>query len=168
MENANMASEIAKELAALERLPVGRLRERYAEVFGEPTNTFNRPWLVRRIAWRLQERAEGGLSDRAKKRAEEIADDADLRIIPPRPSANAPAARDAMPDPAPLDPRLPLAGTVLTRPYKGGVLQVHVLADGFEYDGATYGSLSAVAKAATGSHCNGFAFFSLAGKGAKK
>jgi len=67
-----------------------------------------------------------------------------------------------------MDSRLPVPGTVLTCPYKGDVLQVRVLADGFEYDGATYGSLSAVAKAATGSHCNGFAFFRLAGNGAKR
>jgi len=164
-----MRSELAKELAALERLSVGRLRERYAEVFGEPTRGNNRPWLVRRIAWRLQERAEGGLTERARRRAEELADDADLRVIPPRAGAAAHASRaTAATDPAPKDQRLPVPGTILTRPYQGGVLQVRVLADGFEYDGATYGPLSAVAKAATGSHCNSFAFFGLAGKGAKR
>ena len=51
------------------------------------------------------------------------------------------------------------AGTVLTRPYKGAVLQVKILAEGFEYDGQVYPSLSAVAKAITGTHCNGFLFF---------
>src|SRR5262245_21242054 len=164
-----MASEMAKELAALERLSVGGLQERYAEVFGEPTRGNNRPWLVRRIAWRLQERAEGGLTERARRRAEELADDADLRVIPPRAGAGRPAARTAaMLDAAPKDPRLPVPGTILTRPYKGGVLQVRVLGGGFEYDGSTYRSLSAVAKAATGSHCNGFAFFGLVGKGAKR
>jgi len=70
-----------------------------------------------------------------------------------------------IPDSTPNDPRLPVPGTVLTRPYKGGVLQMPVLANGFAYAGDKYGSLSAVAKAATGSHCNGFAFFGLAGKG---
>jgi hypothetical protein len=57
-----MGTELGKELAALKRLTVGKLREKYAEVFGEPTNGHNRPWLVRRIAWRLQERALGGLA----------------------------------------------------------------------------------------------------------
>jgi hypothetical protein len=42
---------------------------------------------------------------------------------------------------------------------------VRVLADGFEFEGAVHPSLSAVAKAITGSHCNGFLFFRLAGKG---
>ncbi len=56
---------------------------------------------------------------------------------------------------------------MLTRKYKGGAVQVKVLAHGFEYAGATYASLSAVAKAVTGSHCNGFLFFGLT-KGGKK
>ena len=56
-------------------------------------------------------------------------------------------------------------GSVLTRKYKGGVVQVKVLADGFEYQGAVYSSLSAVAKTVAGSHCNGFLFFQLIKKG---
>jgi hypothetical protein len=67
----------------------------------------------------------------------------------------------------PADSRLPAPGTVLTRPYKGALLQVRVLQAGFEYDGLAYPSLSAVARAITGSHCNGFLFFqgALASKG---
>jgi hypothetical protein len=56
---------------------------------------------------------------------------------------------------------------VLTRKYKGGTVQVKVLAQGFEYAGALYSSLSAVAKAVTGSHCNGFLFFGLTKGGDK-
>jgi Protein of unknown function (DUF2924) len=57
--------------------------------------------------------------------------------------------------------RLPPPGTVLTRPYKGQTLQVKVLAEGFEYEGRNFRSLSAVAKHITGSHCNGFLFFGM-------
>jgi Protein of unknown function (DUF2924) len=164
-----MRLDIGKEVAALERLTLGKLRERYAEVFGEPTNSNSKPWLIRRIAWRLQERAHGGLSERVRRRAEELADDADLRTMPPRERNGAivgPTAKGSEPPAvAPLDCRLPLPGTVLERKYKGRVLHVKILADGFEFDGERYGSLSAVAKAATRSHCNGFAFFSLDGKG---
>jgi hypothetical protein len=63
------------------------------------------------------------------------------------------------------DDRLPPPGSVITRRYKGAVVQVKVLQGGFEYAGEVYGSLSAVAKTVTGSHCNGFLFFRLTGKG---
>ena len=61
--------------------------------------------------------------------------------------------------PAPVDPRLPAPGTILTRPYKGQLVQVQVLTEGFAYGGRVYPSLSAVAKAITGSHTNGYLFF---------
>jgi hypothetical protein len=157
-----MGTDLAKELAGLKRLSVGRLKEKYADVFGEPTGGNNRPWLLRRIAWRLQERALGGLSERAKARAAELADDADLRVVAPR--AGTAATTPPEPPRPPADPRLPTPGTVLTRSYKGRTLEVKVLAGGFEFAGQRYGSLTAVAKAATGSHCNGFAFFGLASK----
>ncbi len=59
----------------------------------------------------------------------------------------------------PADSRLPSPGTVLTRKYKGALLQVRVLPNGFEYNGLAYKSLSAVAHAITGAHCNGFLLF---------
>ena len=59
------------------------------------------------------------------------------------------------------DTRLPLAGTILVREYKGRKLQVRVLESGFEFEGEVYRSLSAVAKKITGSHCNGYLFFHL-------
>lgn len=61
------------------------------------------------------------------------------------------------------DARLPRPGTALARKYKGRQVRVLVLADGFEFEGEHYGSLSAVAKAITGTHCNGFRFFKLEG-----
>jgi hypothetical protein len=156
-----MTADVGREVAALNRLSISKLRERYAEAFGEPPASSNRAWLARRIAWRLQERAFGGLSERAKRRAAELADDADLRVVPPRAKANTPTA--AEPD-VTHDPRLPAPGTVLTRAYKGKTLEVKVLSGGFEFKGERYASLSAVAKAVTGSHLNGFAFFGLTGK----
>jgi hypothetical protein len=159
--------DIQQELAALRRLTVKRLRQRYAELFGEETPGRHKGWLVKRIAWRLQARAEGGLSERALRRAGELADDADLRLSPPRPyPAEATPEGPVVTVPAPprSDDRLPPPGSVLTRKYKGRTLQVRVLDGGFEFGGQVYGSLSAVAKAVTGSHCNGFHFFRL-GKG---
>ena len=164
---------MGREVAALKRLTAARLRDRYAEVFGEATTTGNKTWLVRRIAWRLQALAEGDLSERAKARAGELARDADLRVIPPRETTATPAterppvATGTLSRPAVDDDRLPPPGSLITRPYKGTVVQVKVLRDGFEYAGAVYPSLSAVAKAVTGSHCNGFLFFKLT-KGAAR
>jgi Protein of unknown function (DUF2924) len=151
---------IINEVATLQRLSVGQLRQRFAELFGETTKASNRIWLVKRIAWRLQALAEGDLSERGRQRAAELARDADLRLNPPQHKANTttPTPQD-VPIPAPVDHRLPPPGTILTRPYKGQLVQVQVLTDGFAYAGRVYASLSAVAKAITGSHTNGFHFF---------
>jgi hypothetical protein len=79
-----MKQDIGKELARLGRMTVGELRERYRAVFGEETRSGNKDFLRKRIGWRIQALAEGGLSERAHRRAEELANDADLRIRPPR------------------------------------------------------------------------------------
>ena len=63
-----MTNDVAKELAALQRMGVAALRGKYAEVFGKATTTDNRTWLVRRIAWRIQALAEGTLGDSAMTR----------------------------------------------------------------------------------------------------
>ena len=155
-----MELNIVNEVAALERLTMGQLRQRFAEVFGEATQASNRTWLVKRIAWRLQALAEGDLSERARRRAAELARDADLRLNPPQSKATATTATpEPVRLPTPVDDRLPPPGTILTRPYKGQLVQVQVLTEGFAYAGHVFPSLSAVAKAITGSHTNGYHFF---------
>ena len=138
-----MKLNVMKEVALLQKLTTKQLRDKFAEVFGEATAANNRTWLIRRIAWRLQALAEGDLSERAKRRAEELANDADLRILPPRD-----VAEPARPRLARLegDHRLPPPGSVITRPYKGQDIQVLVCEDGFEFEGQHYASLSAAAK----------------------
>jgi hypothetical protein len=151
---------LVNEVAALERLSVGQLRQRFAELFGETTAASNRTWLIKRIAWRLQALAEGDLSERARRRAAELARDADLRLNPPPSKATTTTPPpEPVSVPTPVDHRLPPPGTILTRPYKGQLVQVQVLTEGFAYAGRVYPSLSAVAKAVTGSHTNGFLFF---------
>lgn len=155
-----MPAMLTQRVAQLGRLSVNELVTTYAEVFGEATNTRNKTWLIKRIAWRWQVMAHGGLSHVAQERANELANPADLRIIAP-PDQATPAANLAAPLPPERDPRLPPPGTILTRTYKGRVLRVTVNASDFTYAGERYTSLSAVAKAITGSHCNGFLFFKL-------
>src|SRR5262245_15265319 len=165
-----MSLEITREVAALERMTVGQLRARYAEVFSEPTAANHKGWLVKRIAWRLQALEEGDLSERAKRRAAELANDADLRLSPPRLElvGAAPERTTTRVLAAKADDRLPPPGAVITRRYKGEDLQVKVLPAGFEFQGEVFPSLSSVAKAVTGSHCNGFLFFRLTNDGGAK
>src|SRR6202142_2837412 len=87
-----MNLNIASEVAALRRLSTRELRAKFAKVFGdEARTTNNRGWLVRRIGWRLQALAEGDLSERARQRAAELANDPDIRLSPPRLAISSPA-----------------------------------------------------------------------------
>ena len=83
--------------------------------------------------------------------------------MPPKPPASPAAAVTPTDASKSSDPRLPRPGTALVRKYKGRQVRVIVLADGFEYEGERFSSLTAVAKAITGTHCNGFRFFKLEG-----
>jgi len=163
-----MSLNITKEVAALEQMTVGQLQDRFVEVFGEPVRSRHRQYLIRRIAWRLQANAEGGLSERALRRAEELAHDADVRLTPPRWATVGNQERQpqthAARVPVTTDSRLPPPGGQITRRYKGRTITVTVLADGFEYLGDRFRSVSAVAKAITGSHMSGFRFFGLEDK----
>ena len=154
-----MELNIVHEVAVLQRMTVDQLRQRFAELFSEATNASNRTWLIKRIAWRLQALAEGDLSERARRRAAELARDADLPLNSPRAKVNPMPPPEAATIAAPVDHRLPPPGTILTRPYKGQLVQAQVLTEGFAYGGRVYPSLSAVAKVITGSHCNGYHFF---------
>ena len=159
-----------QKLAALQQMGVTQLRAKYLEVFGEPTHSGNRQYLFKKVAWRIQSLAEGGLSERARCRAEELARDCDIRTTVPKAPAATPGMAQrtvtlSMPTGDGRD-RLPIPGTVLTRNYKGRHVAVTVIDDGtFDHDGQTYRSLSAIAKAVTGSHWNGYLFFGLTTKG---
>ena len=114
-----MSQDIGRAVAALPRMTVKQLRTKYAEVFGESTNGHNKAWLVKRIAWRMQAKAHGGLSDRAKKRAAELADDADFRVTAPKeakPKAEAPPTTREVGFTS--DERLPPPRTIISWPYK--------------------------------------------------
>jgi hypothetical protein len=157
-----MKAAVLNEVEGLRRLTVGGLREKYREVFGEETRSNHKDFLFRRIAWRLQANAEGGLSERARSRALEIANDADLRIRAPKDVGGAARNRTAVGTVGGgRDSRLPAPGTLLTRDFKGRTYIVKVLTDTFEYEGRTYRSLSAIAGEITGTRWNGFLFFGL-------
>ena len=150
---------ITARIAQLQHLTPKELREQYLTVYGEPSRSGNRDYLLKRIAWRMQANAEGDLPERARKRAAELARDSDLRLNPPRAEEH----QDEPNGPAPT-PGLPMPGTVLRRDYKGRIILVTVLDKGFEFEEEFFRSLSAIAKHITGAHWNGRLFFGLTGK----
>ena len=163
-----MAIDVNAAERALEQMTVPQLKQRYAKVYGEEARTHHKVLLIKRILWRMQALREGDLSERARQRARELANDADLRRSPPRaqsPDAPKPRANGESVVSVPLrtreDGRLPPPGTVLRREYKGRAVFVRVLPKGFEFEGEVYRSLSAIAAKVTGSHWNGFRFFGL-------
>jgi len=163
-----MKVNMAKELAALGRMTVTQLREKHVDVFGERTRSGNKDWLRKRIAWRMQANAWGDLPERAKQRAEELANDSDLRTNAPK--AKPEEATAGVTTTATVafghDARLPMPGATLRRAYKGREVIVRVLPRGFEYEDEVYRTLSAVASAVTGTHWNGYHFFNLNKDGA--
>jgi hypothetical protein len=157
---------LPERIAALQSMTMREPRDVWAQVFGHATASHNHAYLRKKIAWRLQEIAEGGLSARARTRIEELAPFAPIRHRAP---SHPPPAASPAPSPARArDPRLPPAGTVLARAYQGAHHEVTVLEKGFDYRGVAYSSLSAIAKAITGTPWNGLVFFGLVERGARK
>ena len=120
-----MHLNMTKEVTALRKMTVQQLKAKYAEVFGDETRTGNKAWLVKRIAWRLQANAEGGLSERARKRALELANDSDVRTTAPNhrlPELNSVSVSTIVTNAIRTDPRLPTPGTILvsSRDHRSG------------------------------------------------
>jgi len=156
---------LEEELKRLGSMAMRQLREKYGARFADEFGTTHRQYLIRRIAWRLQAAAYGGLSVEALCRAREIANEGELR-------SGSPARRHGNSKPVEItktsrerDPRLPAVGTELTRTYRSRTISVTVSPAGFTYQGRAYGSLSAVAYAATGTRWNGLLFFGIAKRG---
>jgi len=161
-----MEAKLFHEIQGLSRMTVGELRDKYVEVFGEQSRSFHKDFLRKRIAWRIQALAEGGLSERARRRADELANDADLRIRTPRkPVETGMIQENARTTTSRIssgrDPRLPMPGTILAREYQGRDIVVKVLDDDFEFESRRYKSLSAIAREVTGTKWNGFLFFGI-------
>ena len=145
-------STLTRQIAALTSKTVGALADQYEKLAGEPTRSRNKQYLVRRVAFLLQEQAHGGLSDAAQVKISELGENvpAEWRA---RLREKAPAQ--------PSDPRLPAPGTVLTRVYARKSHAVTILESGFEYNGETFKTLTEVTREITGKKRSGFVFFGL-------
>lgn len=144
---------VLKQIADLDTLNHDQLCELWRTLFGKEPAAFNRPYLIKRLAYRIQEIAYGGLSDRAHKLMDDILDahgfdknggsqDSKRRIR---------KRRDGM----------PIVGARLVRKWNGKSYEVIMTHSGFEYEGKLYGSLTAITKVITGTHWNGRSFFGL-------
>lgn len=161
--------DMPSQLAALETMNVPALAEKYRELYGEPTRSRNRAYLKKRLAWRIEAMFQGGLSQGALERIEQLGDQLperwQMRLAQP---ANAADATSGAATPSaflaatePRDPRVPPVGTVVRRVFDGQTHEVTVCAEGFEYEGRRYKTLSAIANQIAGSRWNGFLFFGL-------
>jgi len=142
-------SNILAQIAEIQSLDLAGLRERWQVLYGTTAPAYSREHLVRRLAFRVQELAHGGLSDATR---------AQLRAIAEQDGSGGkvrPLARRNANDSAPVP------GTVFVREWHGNRHEVRAVADGFEYAGKAYRSLTAVAKAITNQHWNGKLFFGL-------
>jgi hypothetical protein len=147
-----MEPTVLQQVAALRKMPLAALRQRWRALFGTDAPGYSAEHMVRRLAWRIQELRYGGLSDAARQRLREIADGDELARG---------ERRQAKRKGAGLAP-----GTRLVRHWHGLEHVVTATADGgLEYQGKRYRTLTAVALAISGQHCSGPRFFGLAGPG---
>ncbi|MGD9506978.1 MAG: DUF2924 domain-containing protein [Geminicoccaceae bacterium] len=141
-----MTETMLARLAALKTTPTPELRRQWEELFDTAPPLYNRRFLESRLAYRIQELAYGGLKPETIKRLEALGEQLDGGNIVVRQTR--------------ADDR-PIAGTRLIREWQGVEHTVTVLQDGFEWQGRPYRSLSAIARAVTGTRWNGWVFFGL-------
>ena len=146
----------------LDKAPLPELKERYAQCFGHMPTTRSRSHMVNRILWAKQRDAFGDISDETRKKALAMADDRDVKerfeqVQRPAPEKGSEATRVVAYQ---SEPQL-LPGSVLHRNYQGTDIRLLVLEDGFEWEGKHFKSLSAAARAITGTRWNGKLFFGL-------
>lgn len=137
---------IPARLAALTTTPMAHLKQQWRDLFDAEPPPFNRRYLESRLAYRIQELVYGGLKPETIRRLEALGDDL--------------YSKDRKKSRATSD-RLPIAGTRLIRDWQGVEQIVTVRQDGFEWQGRPYQSLSAIARAITGTRWNGWVFFGL-------
>jgi len=147
-----MSSSIVKQIAGLQRQTVPELKERWRDLFGAEPPAYNRAFLTKRLAYRLQELTHGGLSAATQAKMKDILRGSGLTEDGLTPGTGRLKKRT---------PNRPILGTRLVRTWRGDRHEVTVVQGGYEYQGRRYRSLSAIAQAITGTHWNGRAFFGL-------
>ncbi len=137
--------DVLAQLAALKAMTVPELQEKWLAIFGERAPNASRGNLELRLGYRIQELAHGGLRRETRRTLDVLADEVVAGKLGGMVS----------------DPRKPAPGTKLVREWAGEENVVTVLADGFEWQGRRFKSLSAAVRAITGVNWNGWRFFGL-------
>ncbi|MDF7806258.1 DUF2924 domain-containing protein [Pontiellaceae bacterium B12219] len=140
---------VLRQLAALEKMSAEQLREKWLDLYGEKAPNYRKSFLLKRLAYRVQELFHGGLSAPAKECLKEIAAKDPVATV----KVQVPEARQ------PQDSILP--GTRFVRIWHKRRYEVIARETGFEYEGQIYRSLSAVARTITGTQWNGKIFFGV-------
>jgi len=158
MKRNTKKKTILNQLNELESLPTEELKARWKILNGQDPPRFNRQFLIKRLAYRIQEIAYGGLDAHTKTRMEQLLDNEGFNELGIKvKKAVRKTKRNTI-----------IPGTVLIREWQGKSHEVIASEDNcFEYHGMPYRSLSAVARAITGTRWNGPAFFGLRGKDIK-
>jgi hypothetical protein len=143
-----MADPVLAQLTALKAAPIADLKAKWRDLFEAEPPPYNRRFLEDRLAYRIQELAYGGLKPETVERLDALADELEGKLSRRRRIENR-----------------PVSGTRLIREWKGVEHQVTVRDEDFEYQGRPYQSLSAVARAITGTRWNGLVFFGLKKQG---
>ena len=144
-----MKQSVLKQVAELPNLDSGQLKERWRTLYGSEPPAYNKSYLVKRLAYRIQELAFGGLSEAAQAQLRDALDGDDADGVASRMHRR--RRKDGM----------PVTGTRLVREWQGNRYEVTVVHGGFEFEGRKYRSLTAITKAITGTHWNGPGFFGL-------
>ena len=147
-----MTDTVLARLAAIKTMDIVALKGMWRDLYVSEPPPYNRKFLESRLAYRVQELAYGGLKPETLKRLRELGEQLD--------GGNPANRRRHHQD-------RPLAGTRLIREWQGVEHCATVRDDGYEYQGRPYKSLSAVARAITGTQWNGWLFFGLKNRGAK-
>jgi hypothetical protein len=137
---------ILARLAALKAMSVNELKTEWQAMFDAPAPNNSRTFLESRLAYRIQELTYGGPDKQTRRLLDLLADEVEGTLTRKAQIA---------------DPRNPVVGTKLIREWDGVAQTVTVLKDGFDWGGQRYKSLSAVARAITGTRWNGYRFFGL-------
>ena len=141
-----MTDTVLSRLAGLKTTPTLALKQQWRDLFDREPPPYNRKFLESRLAYRIQELAYGGLKPETIARLEALGEQFDGGNIVIRRMR--------------IDDR-PISGTRLIREWHGVEQIVTVLADGYEWQGRPFKSLSSVARAITGTQWNGWIFFGL-------